>query len=99
MYSWGAHEQDEAGNLVLNSKQTLDAIKFVKALFDESMMPEVFTWDTSSNNRWMLAGDCSLAVNAISITREAENKGMTDISGSVSLTLFNNSVGGGASGS
>jgi len=85
MYSWGAHEQDEAGNLVLNSKQTLDAIKFVKALFEETMIPEVFTWDTSSNNRWMLAGKCSLAVNAISITREAENKGMTDISGKIQL--------------
>ena len=31
MYSFGSHEQDEAGNLVLNSKQTLEAIKFVKA--------------------------------------------------------------------
>jgi len=29
MYSWGASEQDEASKLVLNSKQTLDAIKFV----------------------------------------------------------------------
>jgi len=85
MYSWGAHEQDEAGNPVLNSKQTVDAIKFVKSLFEETMTPDVFTWDTSSNNRWMLAGKCSLAVNAISITREAENKGMTDISRKIQL--------------
>lgn len=85
MYSWGAHEQDEAGNLVLNSKQTLDAIKFVKSLYEEAMVPEVFTWDTSSNNRWMLAGKCSLALNAISITREAENKGMADISRKIQL--------------
>ncbi len=85
MYSWGAHEQDEAGNLALNSKQTLDAIKFVKALFDETMTAEVFTWDPSSNNRCMLSGKCSLALNAISITREAEVKGMTDISGKIQL--------------
>jgi multiple sugar transport system substrate-binding protein len=85
MYSWGAHEQDEAGNPVLNSKQTVDAIKFVKSLFEETMTPDVFTWDTSSNNRWMLAGKCSLAVNAISITREAENKGMTDSSRKIQL--------------
>jgi multiple sugar transport system substrate-binding protein len=85
MYSWGSHEQDEAGNPVLNSKQSLDAIKFVKSLFEETMTAEVFTWDTSSNNRWMLAGKCSLAVNAISITREAENKGMTDISQKIQL--------------
>jgi multiple sugar transport system substrate-binding protein len=85
MYSWGAHEQDEAGNPTLNSKQTLDAIKFVKSLFEETMTADVFTWDTSSNNRNMLAGKCSLAVNAISITREAENKGMTDISRKIQL--------------
>jgi multiple sugar transport system substrate-binding protein len=85
MYSWGSHEQDEAGTPVLNSKQSLDAIKFVKSLFEETMTAEVFTWDTSSNNRWMLAGRCSLAVNAISITREAENKGMRDISRKIQL--------------
>jgi multiple sugar transport system substrate-binding protein len=86
LYSWGAHEQDEAGNPALKSKQSLDAIKFVKSLFEETMTPEVFTWDESSNNRNMLAGKCSLAVNPISITREAENNGMADISGKIQLT-------------
>jgi hypothetical protein len=33
----------------------------------------------------MLAGKCSLAVNPISITREAENNGMTDISRKIQL--------------
>ncbi len=72
MYAFGAHEQDEHGNLALDSKQTLEAVKFVKALFQEAMTPEVFTWDASSNNRAMIAGRISLALNAISITREAE---------------------------
>ena len=72
MYSFGAHEQDAGGNLTLNSKETLEAIKFVKALFEECMTPEVFTWDASSNNRAMIAGKISLALNAISITRTAE---------------------------
>jgi multiple sugar transport system substrate-binding protein len=85
MYSWGAHEQDEAGIPILNSKQTLDAIKFVKSLFEETMTADVFTWDGSSNNRTMLAGKCSLAVNPISITREAENNGLTDISRKIQL--------------
>src|SRR5262245_3584434 len=65
--------------------QPVNATKFCKSLFEETMTPDVFTWDTSSNNRWMLAGKCSLAVNAISITREAENKGMTDISRKIRL--------------
>ena len=72
MYAFGAHEQDEQGTFVLNSKQTLEAVKFVKALFEETMTPEVFTWDASSNNRAMIAGKISLALNAISITRTAE---------------------------
>ena len=71
MYSFGAHEQDANGNLTLNSKSTMEA-KFVKALFQETMTPEVFTWDASSNNRAMLAGTISLALNAISITRTGE---------------------------
>ena len=66
MYSFGAHEQDAAGYLALNSKNTVEAVKFVKALFQEAMTPEVFTWDPSSNNRAMLAGTISLTLNAIS---------------------------------
>ena len=74
MYSFGSSVQDEDGNLVLNSKQTLEAIKFVKALFQEAMTPEVLAWEPSSNNRFMLSGKGSLALNAISITRTGENK-------------------------
>ena len=72
MYSFGSSVQDEEGNVILNSKETLEAIKFVKAMYNESMTPEVFTWDASSNNRFMLTGKGSLTVNAISITRTAE---------------------------
>jgi multiple sugar transport system substrate-binding protein len=86
MYSFGAHEQDQAGNVTLNSKQTLEAVKFVKSLYEETMTPEVFTWDASSNNRAIIAGRASCVLNAISTTREAENKGMTDISGKIQLT-------------
>jgi multiple sugar transport system substrate-binding protein len=74
LYSFGGSEQDVKGNVVLNSKETVEAVKFVKALYQESMSPDVFQWDPSSNNREMLAGKLSLTVNAISITREGENK-------------------------
>ena len=76
MFAFGASEQDENNKLVLNSKNTLEAVKFVKAMYQETMTPEVLAWDPSSNNRAMLAGKSSLVLNAISITREAENKGM-----------------------
>jgi len=73
MYASGAHEQDAEGNLTINSPQTLEALKFVKALFEETMTPEVLAWDPSSNNRQMLAGRSSLVLNAISVTRTGEN--------------------------
>ncbi|MBI3091125.1 MAG: carbohydrate ABC transporter substrate-binding protein [Candidatus Tectomicrobia bacterium] len=74
MYSWGSSEQDENGKPILGSKQTVEAVKFVKALYQETMTPEVFSWDASSNNRFMLAGKGSLALNAISVTRTGENE-------------------------
>ena len=76
MYSFGAQEQDAEGNLAINSKETLDAIKFVKALYQECETPEVLSWDPSSNNRAILAGRSSVVLNAISVTREAETKQM-----------------------
>ncbi|MGH7264555.1 MAG: ABC transporter substrate-binding protein [Candidatus Rokuibacteriota bacterium] len=85
MYSWGSHEQDAEGNLALNSKQTLDALKFVKALYDETMTAEVFTWDASSNNRAVVAGKVSLVLNAISTTRTAEKEN-PEISRKIQLT-------------
>ena len=76
LYAFGGGEQDAHGNIVLSSKHTLDAVKFVKALYTETMSPEVLSWDASSNNRAMLAGKSSLVLNAISVTREGENKNM-----------------------
>ena len=73
MYSFGSHEQDPEGNLTINTPQTLETLKFVTALFKETMTPEVLAWDASSNNRQMLAGRSSLVLNAISITRTGEN--------------------------
>jgi multiple sugar transport system substrate-binding protein len=76
LYAFGGGEQDTHGNIVLNSKNTVEAVKFVKALYTETMSPEVLSWDASSNNRAMLAGKASVVLNAISVTREGENKNM-----------------------
>ena len=37
MYSFGASEQDADGNPALKSKETLEVIKYVKALYEEAM--------------------------------------------------------------
>ena len=72
LWSFGASVQDEQGRVVINSKQTIEALKFGRALYKETMTPEIFTWDVSSNNRFMLAGKGSFVCNAISVTRTAE---------------------------
>ena len=72
LWSFGGAEQDEQGNVVINSKETIEALKFMSALYKETQTAEVFTWDPSSNNRMMLAGQASFVQNAISVTRTAE---------------------------
>lgn len=76
MYSFGSSVQDEAGNPNLKSKQTLEAIKYVKALFEEAMPEEVLSWNAVSNNRFMLSAEGCLTLDTISIVRAAESKEM-----------------------
>jgi len=72
LWSFGGAEQDGEGRIALRSKETIEALKFVRALYKETMTPEVFTWDPSSNNRMLLAGRASFIQNAISAVRTAE---------------------------
>jgi multiple sugar transport system substrate-binding protein len=74
LWSFGGSEQDAEGRVVINSKQTIEALKFMRALHKESQTAEVFTWDPAANNRAMLAGKTSYVTNAISITRQAERE-------------------------
>ena len=74
LWSFGGAEQDESGRVALDSKGTLEALRYVRALYREAMTPEVFTFDPSSNNRMMLAGRASFVQNGISVTRTAEKE-------------------------
>ena len=76
MYSFGSSVQDEAGNPNLKSKQTLEAIKYVKTLFEEAMPEDVLNWNAVSNNRFMLSAEGCLTLDTISIVRAAESKEM-----------------------
>jgi multiple sugar transport system substrate-binding protein len=85
LWSFGGSEQDEAGNVVLRSPQTIEALQYARALYKEAMTPEVFTWEPASNNRMMLAGRGSFVCNAISVTRTAEREN-PEMSGKIGLT-------------
>ncbi len=72
LWSFGGSEQDEQGRVTLRSKQTIEAVKYVRELYRQTMTPEVFSWDPSSNNRGIISGRLSFVQNAISVTRSAE---------------------------
>src|SRR5262245_24963171 len=74
LWAYGAHEQDETGQVRINSRETIEAVKLMAAIFRESMTADVFTWDPSSNNRTYVAGRASIIQNAISALRTAERQ-------------------------
>jgi len=74
LWSFGGAEQDIDGNVTINSRQTIEALKYVKALYQDTETPEVFTWTPPSNNQAMLAGRVCFVMNAISITRQSERE-------------------------
>jgi multiple sugar transport system substrate-binding protein len=85
LWSFGGAEQDPEGRVVINSPQTIEALKYMRALFKDAQTAEVFTWDPSSNNRGILSGKLSYVQNAISVTRTAE-KDNPDMSPKIQLT-------------
>ncbi len=81
LWSFGAAERDEKGRVVIGGKQTLEALKFFKALWDEAMDPAGVGWDDSSNNRAFLSGAIAATNNAPSIYLTALNQVMLDDKG------------------
>ena len=72
MAAFGAAVQDEGANPALISKNTLEALEFGKALFQEAMPSEVIKWTPPSNNLAILSGEIGLTIDTMSIIRAAE---------------------------
>ena len=74
LFSHGAKEFDPSGqNVLLDSKETREGLRFLKALFDEAMTPEVFSWDDASDNRYLASGVACWVHDAISAYRTTED--------------------------
>src|SRR2546422_2644985 len=74
MFSFGATETDASGDHpTIDSKEMREALRFAKALFDEGMTPEVFSWDDASDNRYLASGVASWIHDAISAYRTTED--------------------------
>jgi multiple sugar transport system substrate-binding protein len=72
LWAFGAAEQDEAGQLAINSPATVEAVKLMATIYRESMTADVFMWDAASNNRAFVWGQASIIQNAISAVRSME---------------------------
>ncbi len=67
MYCFGVKETDPSGqNILIDSKEMREALRFGKALYDEGMTSEVFSWDDASDNRFLASGVASWIHDAIS---------------------------------
>jgi len=74
LFSFGGAESDVSGeNILIDSKETREALRFAKALFDEGMTPEVFSWDDASDNRYLASGVACWIHDAISAYRTTED--------------------------
>jgi multiple sugar transport system substrate-binding protein len=75
LWSWGGKEVEADGKtVVLNSKETVESVKFAVALWKETMDEGGLSWDDTSNNRAFLSGTISATNNGASIYLEAKKK-------------------------
>ena len=72
LWGFGAAEQDEAGQVTINSPAAVEAVRLMATIYRESMIPDVFMWDAASNNRAFVWGQASIIQNPISAIRSME---------------------------
>lgn len=74
LWSFGGKEVDADGKVVLDSKETVESIKFSVALWKEAMDEGGLAWDDTNNNRAFLSQTVSSTNNGASIYIEAKKK-------------------------
>ena len=72
LWSFDASVQDADENVVLNSPETLEALRFGKDLFTKAMDPAVLAWNAASNNQALNAEATTYILNSISAYRAAQ---------------------------
>ena len=75
LWSWGGKEVEADGKTgVLDSKETIESVKFAVGWWKDACDEGAFAWDDSGNNRAFLAGTISATSNGASIYLEAKKK-------------------------
>jgi multiple sugar transport system substrate-binding protein len=67
-WGFGGAEVDKSGKkVVLNSKETVEAVKFMQAFWKDACDEGGFAWDDTTNNRAFLSGEIAATLNGASI--------------------------------
>ena len=74
LWSFGGTEVDDKGKVVLNSKETVEAVKWMVAAWKDAFDEGGLAWDDASNNRAFLAGTVCSTLNGASIYIESVRK-------------------------
>jgi multiple sugar transport system substrate-binding protein len=72
LWSHGASLLDEEGGVIINSKETVAALKYLKELYP-TFIAGTPSWNDVSNNRAYSAGDISLTANGVSLYFSLKN--------------------------
>src|SRR6476620_11071479 len=72
MWSHNASLLDEEGNVIINSKETIAALKYLKELYP-TLIPGTPSWNDVSNNRAYSAGEISMTFNGVSLYFSLKN--------------------------
>ncbi|MBV8915784.1 MAG: extracellular solute-binding protein, partial [Acetobacteraceae bacterium] len=73
VWTFGGTMTDETGrNVTINSKETVEALKYGKALY-ETFIPGTNSWNDTSNNKALLAGEIGMTQNGVSLYFSAKN--------------------------
>ncbi|MET0561433.1 MAG: extracellular solute-binding protein [Gaiellaceae bacterium] len=79
LYCYGGFIQNEENRIVIgqgsNRKGAIEALQVMRDIYRNGMSDEVFAWTPASNNQAFVGGRLSVALNAISIARTAEQQG------------------------
>jgi multiple sugar transport system substrate-binding protein len=76
LWSHGASLLNEKGEVIINSKETIEALRYLRELYP-TFIPGTTSWNDVSNNRAYSAGEISLTANGVSLYFSMKNDAAT----------------------
>jgi multiple sugar transport system substrate-binding protein len=74
---FGSFLQHDTNRPWLDTKKTVQAVKFMSEIYQTGEDAQIFAWNPASNNQYLYSGTASLILNAISATRTPEDQNMS----------------------